>query len=234
MCKLSDLQRAWIKQNRFWTSPWGRMKLSKLGTRCFAVALGVPVPELYWVGKGEPLHLPSNYVMKPDRGSGGRNVVLCKNGTRLGTPPPREEITLVEELLDTGSIDLKVWTFDGMPRLIQRINRANGRHRFYDRAWQPVQILNNLPAWRPIDDKASAPPHLEELLFHAEKVGRNFACPFVRVDMYDTPRGAVLGELTLMPKALAFPDIADRYLATFWGPREDARVPRGGETRHSP
>jgi hypothetical protein len=49
------------------------------------------------------------------------------------------------------------------------------------------------------DPSLPLPPHFEELLRVGERLSLAVPLPFVRVDLYDTPHGVTMGELTLVP-----------------------------------
>lgn len=94
--------------------------------------------------------------------------------------------------------DYKFWVFDGAVRFIQVDHRRFKRHtrQFYSPAWNRLDLKMNYP-----DAPANTPtpPHLRDMLHAAEKLSDGFR--FVRVDLYDTPRGPLFGEMTFTPEA---------------------------------
>lgn len=113
-----------------------------------------------------------------------------------------QAMIMVEELLlprDGGELnDYKLYTFDGIPRIVHILGptiRRNDENVLFDPDWQPISLpkdKHNQPASFP--DK---PDCLQELLETARKLGEGL--DFVRVDLYDTTEGIVLGEMTVYP-----------------------------------
>lgn len=68
--------------------------------------------------------------------------------------------------------------------------------RFYDRDWRPVDT-----GMRPDlqSDTLTPPPTGEQLVEAAEAAASRIPMPFLRVDLYDSHRGVVLGEFTPGP-----------------------------------
>ncbi|MDD5366887.1 MAG: ATP-grasp fold amidoligase family protein [Gallionellaceae bacterium] len=67
---------------------------------------------------------------------------------------------------------------------------------FFDRDWQPFRLTRTEI---PIDHESprDRPDSLADLVAAAERLGRGL--DFVRVDLYDTPEGVRLGEMTVYP-----------------------------------
>ena len=94
--------------------------------------------------------------------------------------------------------DYKFWVFDGAVRFIQVDHSRFKRHtrQFYTPAWNRLDLKMNYPG---APANAPTPPHLRDMLRAAEKLSDGFR--FVRVDLYDTPKGPLFGELTFTPEA---------------------------------
>jgi hypothetical protein len=121
-------------------------------------------------------------------------------GWAYGLVPPR---ILVEEILcsrDNKELkDYRLYTFHGV---VKAINvgapsfRMKSENIFLDPSWNEF-ILSRYKERLP-DPIPPKPATLGEMLEAAERLGR--ALDFVRIDLYDTTRGIVLGEMTLYPE----------------------------------
>lgn len=112
------------------------------------------------------------------------------------------QIVVEEQLHQHGGgalIDYRFYTFDGKVEVIQfdsSIYREN-ESVFFNKNWQEIELSiyrNRIPG--PIPAK---PENLQEMINTAEKLGEGI--DFVRVDLYNTTRGVVLGEMTIYPEA---------------------------------
>ncbi|MEZ5166404.1 MAG: ATP-grasp fold amidoligase family protein [Acidimicrobiales bacterium] len=112
---------------------------------------------------------------------------------------------VVEELLrhprDTAAIpdDFKVYCFyDRAALVMQRhmnatADRTAWRFKFWDREWVdlgPIKFADRC------DPDLPPPVHGDAIIEAAERLGAALRLPFVRLDFYDTDRGAVFGEVT--------------------------------------
>jgi len=114
------------------------------------------------------------------------------------------EAILIEKLLEpNGAGDLKdyrMYTFNGKVRAINvgsAIYRKQKENAFFDTDWNPIaltQYKEKLP-----DSLPDKPKRLEEMIRAAERLGEGV--DFVRVDLYDTTDGVILGEVTIYPDA---------------------------------
>ncbi|MGB1504119.1 MAG: ATP-grasp fold amidoligase family protein [Acidimicrobiales bacterium] len=98
--------------------------------------------------------------------------------------------------------DFKVFCFWDRPivvmqrRLGGRPDQSAWRFKFWNSAWEdlgPVKYPDRC------DPTLEAPAGGEEIVEAAARIGRQLAIPFVRLDFYDTDRGAVFGEVTPHP-----------------------------------
>lgn len=164
--------------------------------------------------------LPNQFVVKPTHGSGWVKIVTDKESEDVGGltdlcnqwlsqrfDPLKEEywyedITpriLVEELLpsNVGKVprDYKFFVFNGNIEYIQvdtdRFSKIT--RRFYTPDWEPQDFTRRYPLG-PIIEK---PSNLDEMMSIAENLGQEFE--FIRVDLYNTPKGIKFGELTPAP-----------------------------------
>jgi len=94
--------------------------------------------------------------------------------------------------------DYKFWVFDGAVRFIQVDHQRFKGHtrQFYTPRWKRLNLKMNYP-----DSPANvaAPEHLKEMLEASRVLGDGFR--FVRVDLYDTAKGPLFGEMTFAPEA---------------------------------
>ena len=109
---------------------------------------------------------------------------------------------VVEELLETKDnraiTDYKMYTFHGVVKAISvrsAVYRRNSEKIIFDADWNEIKLTSNGDK-RP-DRIPARPARLEEMIEAAQKLGEEI--DFVRVDLYDTTQGIILGELTLYP-----------------------------------
>jgi hypothetical protein len=175
---------------------------------------------LFWHGtdpKGIPFDtLPSEYVIKPNHGSG--KVIVVKGtanrsdiiqetsnwmktnyywGSRENQYFHIHPRILIEEYLTNqdGSelLDYRFWCFRGRPEVIQVDNHAHNINPFFDSEWNLLDLhyRENMP--RPVIAK---PANLGDMLYVASRLSEDF--DFVRVDLYN-PGRICFGELTFTP-----------------------------------
>jgi len=123
----------------------------------------------------------------------------------------RADDWLVEELLvspDDASQRVRDYKFfcfrDRVELIMQKGEAVVGRRRMqaircYDREGVPVTTGWRLNAG---SDLLELPPRIGEMIAEAERVSGLIPTPFMRVDLYDTRRGIVLGEFTPGPGGL--------------------------------
>lgn len=130
----------------------------------------------------------------------------------------------VEELIrkDDGSVadDWKFYCFDGRVALaMQRDLKGSGDHRdwrfrFWDRDWNdlgPIKFVDRL------DPTLPPPRDPEAMLELAERVSRLIGRPFIRIDLFESDRGPLLGEFTPAPgPPEIFSPEADAILGRHW------------------
>jgi hypothetical protein len=163
--------------------------------------------------------LPGPCIVKPNHGSGW-TVIVDQNGparkdvveacrrwleTPYGIPQLEwayrdiERRILVEHLLqdERGGVptDYKFFMFDGECAFVQVDEGRFGRHTrgLFSPAWKRFRASHKYPPCGNLE----RPPHLEEMLAVAGKLGAGF--DFVRVDLYSTLKGIFFGELTHYP-----------------------------------
>jgi hypothetical protein len=117
----------------------------------------------------------------------------------------RDDAWIVEELLlpADGSLrpieDYKLYCFGGKVELILHKRALRGRARYRaqhsTRDWTPVNVgLDDHD-----DPLAVAPLHGDRIVATGEWAASQLCYPFIRIDLYDTSRGIVLGEFTPGP-----------------------------------
>jgi hypothetical protein len=115
---------------------------------------------------------------------------------------------IVEELLHKPGAatsipdDFKVYCFyDQAAMVMQRdmgrqSDPAAWRFKFWDRDWADIGAIKFADR---VDPQLAPPLHGAAIIDAAERMGRALRLPFVRLDFYDTERGAVFGEVTMAP-----------------------------------
>lgn len=117
----------------------------------------------------------------------------------------RTEEWIVEELLlppdgaEAPLDDYKFYCFGGRMEFVAHMWKASRRpHKRwanYTRDWEPVEVITGKPNVPP----AAISPRRRELVETAEAASAQLCYPFIRIDLYDTSRGVVLGEFTPGP-----------------------------------
>lgn len=101
--------------------------------------------------------------------------------------------------------DYKFFCFAGRVALILQKGvvgkgrRRKGVIRWYDPDWQPV--VTGVWPWA-VSDALEPPAAADALVSEAERATRQIPLPFMRIDLYDSHRGVVLGEFTPGPGGL--------------------------------
>lgn len=99
--------------------------------------------------------------------------------------------------------DYKIHSFHGETPLVQQINRNTKpvRYAFFDGDFEPLNLeLKIVSEWekRPKDEPVR-PECWKEMLEIAARVTEKLGTPFMRVDMFVSTHGPVIGELTPSP-----------------------------------
>lgn len=204
------------------------------------------LPKLYLVVEKaadvDVLGLPRAYVMKGSHGSGWNRIV---DDSQLTTEAARalaavwlrssyywkrqewayRDLTprvIFEENLAPGEQidDYKVFTFGGVPRLVQvDHDRFSGHTRsFFSTSWEPLNVRCDYPQ---LPGDKGAPRRLSDMLEVAAELGAPFS--FCRVDLYSVEDRIVVGEITHYPDSgvVRFePESFDAELGAVW---EDQR-----------
>ncbi len=113
-----------------------------------------------------------------------------------------EPLVLVEEVLmpfeDDELKDYKFYVFDGVAKAIIVLSasiRRKHENIILDADWKMFD-LNEVEYAHP-DTPPECPSNFSEMLEVAERLGKGF--DFARVDLYNTTKGIVLGEMTMYP-----------------------------------
>lgn len=104
------------------------------------------------------------------------------------------------EQLDGDLYDYKIHVFNGEPKIIQvigtrDIEKHTARQIFLNTDWEQVDPM--YLTYKAFDKKPIKPENLEELLWVAKKLGKDFL--YVRVDLYDVSGKILFGEMTFTP-----------------------------------
>lgn len=198
---------------------------AKLANYRLAASHGIAVPEVLAVWDRlqdvDLRGLPDRFVLKSERGSASRGVLpVVREGELFaladgsGRHTARSLVEhfaaleavgrvvapyFAEELLADASgralpVDVKVYAFYGeVGHVLLRATDRHGSSRSVRR------YLTEDGTHLTGDDSLPVPGRLADAVGAARALSLAVPFPFVRVDLYDTPRGIVLGELTLAP-----------------------------------
>jgi hypothetical protein len=110
--------------------------------------------------------------------------------------------------------DIKVYAFRGEVAFQHVRTYHPRRHRFFGPDWFPIVVRPDAK-WN--DVGISPPERREEFIELARNISRVVPLPFIRVDLYDTSVGPVVGELTLLPgDSTTFSDEWDERLGVLY------------------
>ncbi|MCK7678499.1 hypothetical protein M0E84_10735 [Corynebacterium sp. CCM 9186] len=142
-----------------------------------------------------------------------KGMALKKKSTRK---PPRwiAEERVVDATGRAVPDDWKFFAFQGEIGLIERIVRRGPGKRnkiaFFDSDFRPIvdeddKLIGSNPKYT---EKFSclAPDNAEQLLKLARRISVAIPTPFVRVDLYNSVRGPIFGEATLVPGSFFYGD----------------------------
>lgn len=173
--------------------------------------------------------LPDEFVLKGEIGSGGKGVFpLRRIGAQRFQLLGGEEVYTRDSLVDflTGhpSVwgpyfaeefltqrvpgeqipdDVKIYACYGQVLMVllrqmpQHADLRTARYRYLDARGE--DLGEDAAADRNVQSSIPAPEPFADFVRIAEHLSRAVALPFIRVDVYDTTRGPVLGELTRSP-----------------------------------
>ena len=126
--------------------------------------------------------------------------------------------------------DLKVFFFDDLPLVVmqRRLHSSSRAEDWRFAFWSPQgRRLGPVRYVERFDDGLERPRGLREVVDAATVIARELALPQVRIDMYDTDRGPVFGEITPLPgEGLWIPEV-DRLLGLAGARVEDRILARG-------
>ena len=191
--------------------------------------------------------LPRQFIIKPQqgcsesgvfplirKGKGYRNILKNKDMTKEGIIRTFQEgITgnhshsgglWIEELLSNPlPYDWKIHTFNGRIGIIEQFKRdgESKYHKYWTREWKPIENMCKKIFTYKINNSLPPPEHRRGLLKVAEVLSKAISHPFVRIDLYDTPRGVFMGEITPHPgRTCVYIDYWEKYLGEMWGKAE--------------
>ena len=171
--------------------------------------------------------LPNQFVLKATQGSGGKNIVICRDKSQLnksravdilksalqidtfqfGLEWPYKNIEkkiIAEELLTSNGnkdlIDYKFYCFNGVPKLCQVISNRSTKETidFFDMDWRRLEGLVGLnPEVTNSTFEIFRPHSFETMKECAVLLSKDF--PFARIDFYDVNGKCYFGEFTFYP-----------------------------------
>ena len=173
--------------------------------------------------------LPDQFVLKSDGGAGGHGVFPLRRidedrfaliggdevhtrdslierfqaKTSLFGPWFAEGFLVQREAAEEIPDDIKIYASYGevtmllLRRMPVHANLRSARYRYVDA--RGVDLGSDIAPGHTIDETIQLPQPFEEFVTAAQHLSRAVALPFIRVDIYDTVDGPVLGELTRAP-----------------------------------
>ena len=173
--------------------------------------------------------MPERFVLKSDGGAGGHGVFPLRRVDEdrfalVGGDEVHTRESLIERFRAKTSLfgpwfaegfleqreageeipdDIKVYASYGevtmvlLRRMPVHANLRSARYRYVDQ--DGVDLGPDISPGQTIDETIPLPQPFEEFVAVARHLSRAVALPFIRVDIYDTVDGPVLGELTRAP-----------------------------------
>lgn len=176
------------------TNAWGVFPFRRSGP--FALASLFDRRDYSYTALLETLHAPMQRYMFPNRWQ-------------------IEELLLPPDDASRVPDDFKAYAFAGAVPLILQVRRGpkGNRYRFHDSDWQPVDTGKYPDA---TDPSLPPPRDPDALTALAQAISRDLPAPFCRIDLFETTRGPVVGELTPEPGGYQnFNAATDAYLGVF-------------------
>lgn len=235
-----------------------RAMFDKERSRQLLEALGAPLPRQFRVigelSRLSPNDLTEPTVVKPTRSSNNRGVVALVplgDGRWLdqltGYTLTFQELTsrlnserttsgfadhwVSEELLrasdgaDRPVNDVKISMFGAHMACSFVRSTDPRRYQWFDHAWEKVDVGIHTKS---LDSRLNPPESAEQLLQVARTIAAALPLPYVRVDLYETDRGPVVGELTPLPGWYhSFNDEWDARMGLLYEAREHQIFSRG-------
>ncbi len=151
-----------------------------------------------------------------------RATLRRENGPIAPYPLLFEEfLTNLEGQYDRG-LEYNIYAFGDRVGVVRQLLRVGTISSVadYDEHWNPLRDQNGRIAPvvldSPVLEPRPRPARLDELLAVARRLGTAVGT-FIRVDLYDTPRGVVFGEFSSVPsRGENFSAWADRALGDLW------------------
>ncbi len=230
--------------------PLARIFTSKVEGANLARSLGVSIPDVLWrlpeAKRLRDVELPTNFVLKPERGHSSCGVFIIRDGVdqfsgqRLDidalvtkAAQASDGPFLVEELLTNFDrnpgipYDYKFFCFGAKVAAIQVIDRNGGLGGKMTRSWSLG------PDWRPLPfhlhssgrsdcGPAPIPPFADEMVAVASSMGAQLGV-FMRIDLFATTRGPVFGEFEPFGHR-HFTAQANAWLGSLWKGLEGCRA----------
>lgn len=223
---MTDRRHEWFESAT--RSVWQSRLEKKEAMHTFARQNLVEIPRqiAHFSDPGELLHLdlPPRYVAKPDGLASAKGVFAVSRGVnvftgkpitrdrivanwqKLATETDRVDMYIVEEFVadrfapeaNVIPLDYKFYVFSGTAGFLEVFDRnyPGPSRRPYSVTWRPLP--HPLELGRTLGAAVREPDNLSELIEVAERLGREVG-QFCRVDLFNTPSGPVLGEITTLP-----------------------------------
>lgn len=223
---MADRRREWFDSGD--DSVWQSQLEKKDAMHEFALRNNVQIPRqlAHFSDPAEllELDLPTRYVAKPDGLASAKGVFavssdvnvftgkpitrdqIVANWQKLANETDRVDMYIVEEFVadrfapqaDVIPLDYKFYVFSGTAGFLEVFDRnyPGPSRRPYALTWRPLPMP--LELGRSLGSAMREPDNLDELISVAERLGEKVGA-FCRVDLFNTPDGPVLGEITTLP-----------------------------------
>jgi|GEM_PF-5852978 len=223
---MADRRHDWFESGDH--SVWQSRLEKKEAMHAFARQHGVEIPrQIAHFSDPEELlrlDLPARYVAKPDGLASAKGVFavshevnvftgkpitpdrIVANWQKLASETDRVDMYIVEEFIadrfapesNVIPLDYKFYVFNGIAGFLEVFDRnyPGPSRRPYAVTWRPLS--NPLELGRTLGAAMQEPDNLSELISVAERLGGGVG-EFCRVDLFNTPDGPVLGEITTLP-----------------------------------
>ena len=192
--------------------------------------------------------LPGEFVIKPQqgcsesgvfplirKGEGYRNILKNKDMAKreiiksfqegiTGSHSHSRELWIEELLSNPLPYDWKIHTFNGKIGMIEQFkrNEENKYHKYWTEEWQPIENMCKKIFTYKINNSLPPPEHPEGLLKTARVLSKAIGHPYIRMDLYDTPKGVFLGEITPHPgRTCVYADYWENHLGEMWRRAEE-------------
>lgn len=216
---LTDAPSEFVLKPSVMHSAWGVMVLSRLDDGRFYESLSGRTLSR------ERIHVEQASVYEKCKYKGSYRLFI-------------EEKVVSDNVSAAIPFDYKVYCFHETVALVQQLDRNTQPTSmcFFDASFRTLELEGRIESdWRKYKlGEPTIPERWEELLEIASKVTSALSTPFMRVDMFSSKRGPLIGELTPAPggayygETYRFTDAFDQWLGDKWAEAEE-RIAKAGQ-----